>query len=608
MPRPRRQPERPNTEIPAGLALVSADALFGALCSSALIRPVRDDHRIPRGEWAAVTSNSVILLNRAKRGEPSEWAYVIAHCLLHLAFEHLRESPNPAAWNLACDWAVSNFLDTLKFGSAPQELRFEPPSATGDLQVLYRLALYAPPDEAYRGDLILEPANRHGKPPNWNDVFGWALRQAVRRAVDVAGGRVREARDTSPAGQARTWFMNRYPLLGALAASFTIVHDPRECVALGIGTAAVSAADKTIWVNPAAGLDNDGLRFVIAHEILHAALRHDVRAEGRDFFLWNVACDYVINGWLIEMDIGVMPAGALHDPELAGLSAEEVYDRITTDLRRLRKLATFSGTGKPDMVGDRLPEWWQRGEGVELDELYRRLLAQGLELQEHSGRGLVPAGLAEEIRARLMPPIPWDVELARWLDTFFPIPETQRSYARPSRRQSATPDIPRPRVRYTDDWDDARTFGVLLDTSGSMDHATLGLGLGAVASYCASREVPAVRVVFCDAAAYDAGYLAAEDVAGRVRVRGRGGTILQPGVTLLREGVRDFPPSAPLLVITDTYCEPNLRVTGEHAFLVPSTGRLPFPPRGPVFRMPAVGDGSREGAPENRGRRKRSQS
>jgi predicted metal-dependent peptidase len=242
---------------------------------------------------------------------------------------------------------------------------------------------------------------------------------------------------------------------------------------------------------------------------------------------------------------------------------------------------------------------------VELDELYRSLLAQGLELQQQGGRGLVPAGLVEEIRARLMPPIPWDVELARWLDTFFPIPELERTYARPSRRQSATPDIPRPRVRHIDGWDDGRTFGVVLDTSGSMDPATLGLGLGAVASYCASREVPAVRVVFCDAAAYDAGYLAAEDVAGRVRIKGRGGTILQPGVTLLRERVQDFPSNAPLLVITDTFCEPNLRVPGEHAFLVPSSGRLPFPPKGPVFRMPPVGDGAKSGASENSGREKR---
>ena len=40
-------------------------------------------------------------------------------------------------------------------------------------------------------------------------------------------------------------------------------------------------------------------------------------------------------------------------------------------------------------------------------------------------------------------------------------------YARPSRRQSAKPDIPRPRVQPLDDGT-IRTFAVLLGTSGSI--------------------------------------------------------------------------------------------------------------------------------------------
>ena len=61
----------------------------------------------------------------------------------------------------------------------------------------------------------------------------------------------------------------------------------------------------------------------------------------------------------------------------------------------------------------------------------------------------------------------------------------------------------------------------------------IGMALGSVASYAAEREVPLVRVIFCDARAYDAGYLAPEDIAGRVEVKGRGGTVLQPAVELL---------------------------------------------------------------------------
>lgn len=58
------------------------------------------------------------------------------------------------------------------------------------------------------------------------------------------------------------------------------------------------------------------------------------------------------------------------------------------------------------------------------------------------------------------------------------------------------------------------------------------------------------------------------DIAGSVRVRGRGGTRLQPGIDLLDKDP-NFPRRAPLLIVTDgEYDVP--RITGrEHAYLVP---------------------------------------
>jgi predicted metal-dependent peptidase len=116
-----------------------------------------------------------------------------------------------------------------------------------------------------------------------------------------------------------------------------------------------------------------------------------------------------------------------------------------------------------------------------------------------------------------------------------------------------------------------------------MRRELLGKALGAIASYSRARDVPAARVVYCDAAAYDAGYLPADEIAGRVQIRGRGGTVLQPGVDLL-ERADDFPPDGPILLITDGQCD-HVRIRRPHAWLIPAGATLPFAPKGPVFRV-----------------------
>ena len=138
-----------------------------------------------------------------------------------------------------------------------------------------------------------------------------------------------------------------------------------------------------------------------------------------------------------------------------------------------------------------------------------------------------------------------------------------------------------PYCLFLDELNACSPFGVVLDTSGSMDRQLLGKALGAIASYADRHDVRAVRVVFCDAHPYDAGYLPPDEIAGRVRVRGRGGTVLQPGITLL-EQADDFPDDGPILLITDGYCD-VLRIRREHAFLLPRGHRLPFRTKAPVF-------------------------
>lgn len=559
----------------------------------------RERNLCPVTGWAVVTTNGYVHVHPKRRGEPAEWVYVLAHCLLHLGFGHLRERPHTREWNAACDCYLARFLGDLKLGRPPEDMRISTDFPARTEERLYELFCERGIPDYWREagtagpgqpDMILAPKelSRWGREVDWTERFAVGLTHAVASAVNVAGGLEGFGRSASEsmtaARRAKNWFLSSFPLLGALAAAFDIIEDPLVCSRLQISVAAVDIEGKEIFINPAAGLDEYEARFVMAHELLHVGLRHDVRRLGRDPYLWNVACDFVINGWLVEMGLGELPKiGVLYDPELKGISAEALYDLIVTDLRRFRKLATLRGVEVCDMLERGTPDWWRLGDGVALDEFYRNCLSQGLLYHEQSGRGFLPAGLVEEIRALHQAPMPWDVQLAQWFDGYFSPLEKRRTYARVSRRQSATPDIPRPLWVPAHGAEDGRTFGVVLDTSGSMERSLLARALGAIASYSIARDVPLVRVVFCDAATYDQGYLPPESVADKVKVKGRGGTVLQPAVDLL-ERAEDFPARGPLLIITDGFCD-RLRIRREHAFLMPQGRTLPFASKGPVFRL-----------------------
>lgn len=413
-------------------------------------------------------------------------------------------------------------------------------------------------------------------------AFADSLRRSLRESIQLAGGltkaeqKVRKHSSTNY-HRAKEWFVSSYPLLGAVAAGFQLVDDLAIVQRMRVPIAAVNARLQEIYVNPGCRLSFEEWKFVLAHEFLHAALRHDIRREGRDPILWNVACDYIINGWLVEMGVGQMPEGLLYDLYFKGMSAESVYDKLCENIRYYLSL-------DPKDIIYSSDNDWKTQNGVEVDSFYRSAIQRGLDYHQQHRRGTLPGNFVEEVRAIQQPPIPWDVQLARWFDEQFRPLEPRRTYARLSRRQSATPDIPRPAWFLPEEQTEQRIFGVLLDTSGSMERGLLAAALGSIASYAESRDVHHVRVVFCDAAAYDQGIMAPDEIAGTVKVRGRGGTKLQPGIDLL-DADTAFPKGAPLLIVTDGACD-RLNLRGRtHAFLIPVGNRLPFTAHGPVFRL-----------------------
>ncbi len=610
MPRNKKKITKNEELLEQGIIHLNKNALFhqlyGELC-------VSDRIRLGRDGYALVDSYGTIYLNKDIRLEASEWAYVIAHCLLHLAFGHFDREHLPGytiekadgtqifqvqfnkrLWNIACDIYITKFLHDIKFGKSLHEnpSNFFSISLQDERTIYQHLLEIQYPENDCRFSTLADgqmdmnglenpliyTGNRKNK---YSTQFAYALASSVSQAVSIAGGHGQKQLPDTPARRASEWFINHYPLLGGLAAHFKLIEDYTYCIKNEISVAAINVCDAEIYLNPSMHYTDEEWRFILAHEYLHAGLGHANRCQGRDPYLWNIACDFVINSWLHDMQIGAMPSdGLLYDNTLQNLSAESVYDKLVTNLRKYEKLDTLRGYGKGEIIGGSAKN--HTIGSTNMDDFCKSALQQGLEFHQTQGRGLIPAGLIEEIRALSMPSIPWDVKLANWFDFYFDPIEPHRSYARPSRRQAATPDIPRPRYVKQEQITDSRTFGVVIDTSGSMEAKMIGKALGTIASYCAAHDVFRARVVFCDAQAYDVGYLSPEDIAGRVAVQGRGGTILQPGIDLLEQAY-DFPKNGPILIITDGMIESHLSIRHEHAWLLPVGGRLPFRTRMPIF-------------------------
>lgn len=60
-----------------------------------------------------------------------------------------------------------------------------------------------------------------------------------------------------------------------------------------------------------------------AHEIMHIALMHNLRAGNRDNMRWNIACDYAIN--ILLQHQFTLPKGGLLDSSYKSMSAEAIY-------------------------------------------------------------------------------------------------------------------------------------------------------------------------------------------------------------------------------------------------------------------------------------------
>ena len=130
--------------------------------------------------------------------------------------------------------------------------------------------------------------------------------------------------------KSRIKLLMQTPFFGQLLCNLDVEEEA------SVGTMATD--DKKIYYNTefVNSLEQNELNFINVHEIMHVALGHMWRRDTRVQSLWNIACDYAING-LIQENIEnserarrvlKMPTHALYDKRFDGMSAETIYNKL----------------------------------------------------------------------------------------------------------------------------------------------------------------------------------------------------------------------------------------------------------------------------------------
>lgn len=160
--------------------------------------------------------------------------------------------------------------------------------------------------------------------------------------------------------KARAWFIIQHPFFATLSLQMIVGVTRR------VPTAGVNYTH--MYFNPdfAAGLDNDEMKFLIAHEVFHPMFEHNSRRGTRDPMLWNIAADIVINEHLCQENIGTMPKGGIRDTAMfqkGNGSTEEIYALLE---KQAQKNGGGKGGGKKGDKGDGSGKGSGNGSGYDL--------------------------------------------------------------------------------------------------------------------------------------------------------------------------------------------------------------------------------------------------
>lgn len=281
----------------------------------------------------------------------------------------------------------------------------------------------------------------------------------------------------------------------------------------------------------------------LAHEVLHCAMMHHTRRQGRAPRAWNSACDYAINP-IVEEASFELPDKGLLNPAFKNMSAEAIY---ATFPRGPGGEPEDPNSGKGDAndpggcggVVD--SEGSQNGTQVDAmaEREWKMNVAQAAQAARMAGK--LPAGLERLIDDLIHTKTPWRDILRRFMM------ETSNhdfSWARPNRRHIAG-GLYLPSTRS----ESCGEIVVVIDTSGSIGAEELNLFASELNTIRQDIRPSKTYVVWADAEVAGVDEYGPHDEL-ELSPKGGGGTDFRPAFAWQAEHA---PNAKALVYLTDMY-------------------------------------------------------
>ena len=342
-------------------------------------------------------------------------------------------------------------------------------------------------------------------------------------------------------------------------------------------------------------LEEPELQAVLVHESLHVVWEHVLRRQHRHFKVWNIACDYAINGFL-KYDLRMeLPEGGLWSQDHRGKSAETIYRELINSEEALQDAidtindgestegSSGEGSGEGDnsklsapncntgqAVGDinldSLPlaagEVWDaqdsdgkplsESEITELRSQIQRSVSLADKLEKSMSRSGT-SGIGARIDSLKEPQVDWKGQLRDFLESSV---SHDNSWSRLNKRHQW-------RGVYLPSKAKSPMGGelaVAMDTSSSVDQDEVNVFASEIQAMAEECGLDKIRVCYCDTTVrknedgewWDVYELNQGDEL-KLKVRGRGGTEFDPPFNLFNDYSEDVEDVLAFIYFTDGY-------------------------------------------------------